>query len=409
MPDPNPPPTQNSNNTAKPASNPMDLEIKDAQLIFNTVWSELTAEFGLSNLCFPREIFWLNGAPGSGKGTQTRFIMDYKGITAPPIVISELLTSPEAKRLKDAGLMVGDREVTNLLFRRLLDPVNRTGVVVDGFPRTKVQVECLKLLYQKLNELRRQFINTPNENDFPKPIFHIIVLYVDEQTSIHRQLQRGRKTQEELDKESLSGKSVGEIRATDLNPELARNRYRTFKEITYDALASLRDVFYYHFINAQDSIEKVQESIIEELKYQSSLELEQNTFDLISCIPIASSIVVHARQELVKRLDGYSTHHLPLFRKVLEILQRKFLPIVLRHSISGLAIINSEDETFHDPLALAMLIDIFSERGYHAVVDINREEIPDRIDPLTWKIYTRTKRVYRFRVSFPGSVIRRGR
>ena len=43
-----------------------DLEIKDASLIFNTVWNELVAEIGEDKLRFPKEIFWLNGAPGAG-------------------------------------------------------------------------------------------------------------------------------------------------------------------------------------------------------------------------------------------------------------------------------------------------------------------------------------------------------
>ena len=57
----------------------IDLEIKDAQLIFDSSWNDLVEAFGEENLDFPREIFWLNGAPGAGKGTQTRFIMDYCG------------------------------------------------------------------------------------------------------------------------------------------------------------------------------------------------------------------------------------------------------------------------------------------------------------------------------------------
>ncbi len=56
-----------------------------------------------------------------------------------------------------------------------------------------------------------------------------------------------------------------------------------------------------------------------------------------------------------------------------------------------------------------MLIDIFSERGYHAIIDLNREEIPESIDPKSFKIKTRIKRVYRVRIAFKGSDIRRGR
>ena len=390
----------------------LDLEIKDAQLIFDYAWNSLVKSLGEENLRFPREIFWLNGAPGSGKGTQTRFIMDYKGLTAAPVVISDLLQSPEAKRLKDAGMMVGDREVTELMFRELIRPENRTGVVVDGYPRTKVQVECLKLFYNRLQELRRKYRLSEHENDFPKPIFHIIVLYVDEQVSIHRQLLRGRKIQAAIRKgEGIpEGEPVkDEVRRTDLDPEAARNRYRTFKEVTYPSLASLREIFHYHFVNAQDNIEKVQERIIEELRYQSSLELDQSTADCIGGIPIASSITVHARQDLVTRLDDYTEHQSALFNKVIRLLEDKFIPIILRHAISGLAYINSEDELFESPVALAMAIDIFSERGYHAVVDIRKIEVPFKVDLHTGEIETRRRRVYRFRIQFPGSHIRRGR
>ena len=44
---------------------------------------------------------------------------------------------------------------------------------------------------------------------------------------------------------------LGEERATDFDEALARNRYRVFKEKTYDALVSLKQIFHYHFINAQ--------------------------------------------------------------------------------------------------------------------------------------------------------------
>ena len=97
-----------------------DLEIKDAQLIFSSVWQRLEEEYGRENLRFPKEIILLGGAPGSGKGTNTAFITRARGLTCPPIVISALLDSPEAKSLKDGGNMVGDREVVGLLLRRLI-------------------------------------------------------------------------------------------------------------------------------------------------------------------------------------------------------------------------------------------------------------------------------------------------
>ena len=131
-------------------SNTQDLEIKDAQLIFNSVWQQLEMKYGRENLRFPKELIWLNGPPGSGKGTQTNFIMNFRDLTDGPVVVSDLLTSPEAEKMKDAGKMVGDAEVLALVLNELLHTRYESGTAVDGFPRTKVQVECLKLLYQLL-------------------------------------------------------------------------------------------------------------------------------------------------------------------------------------------------------------------------------------------------------------------
>ena len=59
-------------------------------------------------------------------------------------------------------------------------------------------------------------------------------------------------------------------------------------------------------------------------------------------------------------------------------------------------------------LAIAMLIDIFSERGFHAVVDKHIREVPERIDLATGRIIARTKFIYRTQINFRGSEIRRG-
>src|SRR5579863_8376888 len=141
---------------AVPAASPptprsSDLEIKDAQLIFDAVWGELEADFGRENLRFPKEIILLGGAPGAGKGTNTAFIAKVRGLTCQPIVISSLLNSPQARALKDAGAMVGDRDVIGLVLRELLRIEYLDGVILDGFPRTNVQVECLKLLVDKMH------------------------------------------------------------------------------------------------------------------------------------------------------------------------------------------------------------------------------------------------------------------
>jgi adenylate kinase len=123
---------------------------------------------------------------------------------------------------------------------------------------------------------------------------------------------------------------------------------------------------------------------------------------------VASSIIVHARQELVTRLDSYALEHGELLERVIAIIEKKMMPIILRHAISGVAHINTEDTVLDDPLALAMLIDLFSERGYHAAVDIHRIDVPERVDLKTGLIESRVKKVYRIRILFQGSEIRRG-
>ena len=394
---------------ARPAGNGIsDLEVKDGQIIFDSVWSSLEREFGRAKLSFPREIFWLNGAPGAGKGTNTQFILQYRDYGAEPIVVSDLLSSPEAKKRTAAGMLVGDREVVEILFRKLLEPQYDTGAVVDGFPRSMVQVECLKHLFARLNDLRQEFRHTADGVRFPKPHFHILVLFVDENESVRRQLKRGQECLEQNERAKRDGAPEVEVRKTDLSAEAARNRYRVFKERTYEPLQSRRDIFHYHFINAQGSLPEVQARIIKELQYQSSLELSEETYDLISPIPLSSQITQHARQDLVRRLDDYAERQTVLFRRVIELIQEKFLPIIRSHAISGQAHVNIETPVFDDALAIAMFIDIFSERGFHAVVDQHRIEIPESFDLTTGRILTRVKKVWRVSIRFEGSEIRRG-
>ena len=82
--------------------------------------------------------------------------------------------------------------------------------------------------------------------------------------------------------------------------------------------------------------------------------------------------------------------------------------MIIRHGIPGAARVNTEDSLFHEDMAVAMFIDIFSERGFQASVDIDLVEIPDTVDLQTGKIHCRVKKVYRFSIRFKGSQIRRG-
>jgi adenylate kinase len=388
---------------------PGDLEVKDAYLIFGAVWADLLEQHGSDSLRFPREFIWLGGAPGAGKGTNTPFIAQTRDITAPPIVISGLLTTPQAVAIKNAGKMVGDREVVGLLLQELLDPKYHEGVIIDGFPRTKVQVECLKLFYHAMLDLHDQYRATPLAKFFRKPMFRIALLFVSEEVSVKRQLKRGLEIIENNRQVRKTG--VGNLleeRATDVDADLCRNRYRVFKETTYEALQSLKEIFHFHYIGAEGDLDEVQQNILREFTYQSSLELSHEVFELLRNIPLASQLVQHARQELIERLEEYEENNKPLFEKVVALIQEKMIPIIRAHAISGYARINTEDKLLDDPEARPMLIDIFTERGFHASLDIHRMDVPERINPETWEITCRTKKVYRIEIRYQPSDIRRG-
>ncbi|MEK7415879.1 MAG: nucleoside monophosphate kinase [Planctomycetota bacterium] len=388
---------------------PHDGALEQAQTLFHDAWSRIQqrAESGAARL--PREIIWLGGAPGAGKGTNTPFILRERGITAPPIVTSDLLNTPEMRRLKDAGNLVGDADVVRLLFERLLEPAHTTGVVVDGFPRTRVQVECVKLLYQRMLDLRAANRKTARAALFPKPLFQIVVLYVEEKESVERQLRRGRQIISQNQRVRETGVGVlQEERATDLSEDSCRKRYRVFMEQTYSVLQSLKAVFHFHIINAQGDIASVERAIIGEFSYQSSLELDDETFDAIHNIPLASEIVIAARQHLVERLENYQRENPALFHRVIAAIEQDFIPAIVLHAMTGLAKITSDSDLFADPLAQSMLVDVLNERGYRTTATCELREIPSRIDPATHYIICTRKPRYRFELRFQGSQIRRG-
>ena len=90
------------------------------------------------------------GPPGAGKGTQAQRIMDTTGL--PQISTGDMLraavskgtnTGIEAKKYMDAGQLVPDEVIINLIKERIKEPDAVNGVMFDGFPRTIPQAEAL--------------------------------------------------------------------------------------------------------------------------------------------------------------------------------------------------------------------------------------------------------------------------
>ncbi|CAO3649269.1 unnamed protein product [Cunninghamella blakesleeana] len=251
-----------------------------SRAIFNQAWQNIVNHYGIENIKLPRELLFLMGAPGSGKGTHTPSILRMTGIKNQPIGISQLLQSPECKKLMDQGLMVSDAYVLELMLHAIIQsPYPETGVLIDGFPRTPIQAEIIHLLHDTWENLSS---SNPHLNHYQKPTFKICVLHVDEETSVQRQLDRGRKLLQHNQYVKLTGQGqLKEERATDLDENLIRKRYSTFQS-NYTSLLQLSRDFPLCLIDASGTVKQVKQSIIKELYKQNSLNLNNNLYDTLS-------------------------------------------------------------------------------------------------------------------------------
>ena len=93
----------------------------------------------------------LLGLPGAGKGTQAQFLIERYKI--PQISTGAMLRAevdagtPLGKQVKqymEAGSLVPDALVTEMVKKRVAQPDARNGFIIDGFPRTVAQAEALR-------------------------------------------------------------------------------------------------------------------------------------------------------------------------------------------------------------------------------------------------------------------------
>src|ERR1041384_4393698 len=90
------------------------------------------------------------GAPGSGKGTQARRLMEE--YASPQISTGDLLRAAvaadtelgrKAKAAMDAGKLVADEIVIGMIRERLRSKDTNFGFILDGFPRSLAQAQAL--------------------------------------------------------------------------------------------------------------------------------------------------------------------------------------------------------------------------------------------------------------------------
>lgn len=151
----------------------------------------------LSNETQPAEripVFFFLGAPGSGKGTQSKLIQNHLRFLH--VSSGDLLrraidegdpAALAARELIDRGELVPDEMIITMLrehLRKCLESSHDVrGIIIDGFPRTVNQAENLESLLESLN---LQFMG-------------MILLQVPEQTLVDRLRSRAQEGENRSD------------------------------------------------------------------------------------------------------------------------------------------------------------------------------------------------------------------
>lgn len=102
----------------------------------------------------------LFGPPGSGKGTQSQYIMQRFEI--PQISTGDILRKNiaddtplgrQAKAIMESGALIPDDIMIKLITERLKEPDCEKGFLLDGFPRTVKQAESLVMAGVKIDKV----------------------------------------------------------------------------------------------------------------------------------------------------------------------------------------------------------------------------------------------------------------
>ena len=171
----------------------------------------------------------LLGPPGAGKGTQAGFISEKFNI--PQISTGDMLRAAvkagtalglEARKIMDAGELVSDELILNLVKERISRDDCRNGYLFDGFPRTIAQADGMK------------------ENNID--IDFVVELVVPDEDIIKRMsgrrvhLESGRTYHIEFNPPREEGKDdiTGEplVQRDDDNEETVRNRLNVYHDQT---------------------------------------------------------------------------------------------------------------------------------------------------------------------------------
>ena len=108
----------------------------------------------------------LFGPPGAGKGTQSSFLVESEKmfqLSTGDLLRAELKSgsdlSKQLKEIMDAGKLVSDDIINNLIEKRISDPSVKNNIIFDGFPRNLEQAKSLDNMLNKYNQKISAIIN----------------------------------------------------------------------------------------------------------------------------------------------------------------------------------------------------------------------------------------------------------
>ncbi len=217
----------------------------------------------------------LLGAPGSGKGTHAKMLVEKYQI--PQISTGDLLRAAvaantslgiKAKAIMDSGNLVSDEIVLGIIKERLAEDDAQQGFILDGFPRTLVQAKALD-----------DMLNAQNW-----PLSTSILFDIDPELVIKR--ITGRQTCAECGQMYNSFFSPSSTTDTcdkcsgpltqraDDNEETVRNRLHVYAEQTEPLIAYYSNQKKLQSVNAAGDIQKIFEDICKIIDHLSILEKE---------------------------------------------------------------------------------------------------------------------------------------
>lgn len=209
----------------------------------------------------------LLGAPGAGKGTQAKIIMDKYGI--PQISTGDMLREAvakgtelgkKAKEFMTQGKLVPDEIVIGIVKERLAQKDCEKGFILDGFPRTLAQAEALDKMLAEMGKKIDAVINVnvPEEE--------VVKRIVNRRTckncgAIYHLIYNPPK------KPGICDKCGGELyQRDDDKEETVRERYRVYKKNTEPLIDYYKKKGILYDVDGTKDIEGVKKEVLEILE-----------------------------------------------------------------------------------------------------------------------------------------------